>query len=114
MVSDFDTVSVLTDYIRQPMFQYNCIIIKILIPPRVSETMLSWCELLLSKHFTKPELSSDNESVDNIIKFFEHWSAPDMKLNDGSCTVDDVKQEVRALYDSDPPFNIQSPNSYIT
>lgn len=105
MVAYFNAVSILTQYVKQLDFQYNRIVIKILRSPPVNVKMLSWDTLLESDHFPPPDMPSPGVSTDEIINFLRKWSAPDEVVNDAT-SIDEVLQDVRALLDQDPPFDL--------
>jgi hypothetical protein len=63
MVVHLDAIAILTGYVSGQEFRYNDISIKILLPPHVGSSILSWSEFLNSKHFPA------NIETQEIIKF---------------------------------------------
>jgi hypothetical protein len=103
MVVHFDAVSILAGHVASPNFQADKIVIKILSAPLPSQAMLSWEDLLNSKHFPAhaPNLAP-SATLKEIIDSLKFWSAPEgNKAN----TVEAVLKAVQDLLtpDSEEP-----------
>ena len=99
MVVHFEAVWILNMHINDSNFQYNGAAIKILAPPRVSQVMLTWKQLLQSDHFsqvdTGPGETTPHRSTDEIILFLDQWSLPD---NDDGVSIEDILSMVTDLH----------------
>lgn len=77
MVSHFDAVRTLAEYIMDQSFPYNEVAIRILTPPCVCTQMLSWEALLESPHFPDHEsYAKPYNSTRDITQFLHNWSIP--------------------------------------
>ena len=100
MVGHFEALWILSAYIKAPAFSYEGVIIKVLMPPPVRTTMLSWKGLLESEHFPGAQslmggVVPDQQTKD-IISFLEEWS----DRSHGIGHIKTILSEVRKLSDS--------------
>jgi len=103
IVVHFDAVSILADHIASPNFQADKIVIKILSALCPSQVMLSWQDLLNSKHFPAHALNSTpNASLKEIIDSLKLWLEPE---GDKVNTIEVVLKAVQDLLtpDSEEP-----------
>lgn len=104
MVVHFDAVAILAGHVASSSFQAKEISIKILSAPRPSQAMLSWENLLNSKHFPAHTPNTiPNAPLKDIIDSLKKWSEPEVdKLN----TIETVLGAVKELLipDSEEPI----------